>query len=170
MKILSNIFILLFISSLIACSHTSNNSSDSTNIIIQDEDESAQDSITIFGVKSERDPLEIINNLIDVELLTIDPDGLTIKNDSLKAAVIFFKGLGFGVTPQYTGNRLTGFSFISSRTDDNAYELAKDVISSYYGETKDEEWHNCTWMKDEIYIKLRPLHAEEGGLVMIWRF
>ena len=170
MKILSNIFILLFISSLIACSHTSNNSSNSINTIIQDDDESAQDSITIFGVKSERDPLEIINNLIDVELLTIDPDGLSIKNDSLKAAVVFFKGVGFGVTPQYRGGRLTGFNFISSRKDDNAYEQAKNVISSYYGETEDDEWHNCTWMKNEIYIKLRPLHTEEGGMVMIWSF
>lgn len=167
MKILSNIFILIFFSSLIGCSHTSN---DSINTIIQDEDELAPDSITIFGVKSERNPLEIINNIIAADLLTIEPDGISIENDSLKSAVVFLKGIGFGVMPSYSGDKLTGFHFISSRTDDRAYEDAKDVISSYYGETEDEEWHNSTWMKDEIYIKLRPLHTEEGGLVMIWRF
>ena len=46
----------------------------------------------------------------------------------------------------------------------------EDGYVTVYGETEDEEWHNCTWMKDEIYIKLRPLHTEEGGLVMIWSF
>ena len=91
MKILSNIFILIFFSSLIGCSYTSN---DSTYAILQDGDESAQDSITLFGVKSERDPLRIINNLIDVDILTLDPDRMSIKNDNLKAAVVLFKGLG----------------------------------------------------------------------------
>ena len=63
-----------------------------------------------------------------------------------------------------------GISFVSSRQDDAAYESLKELISKYYGDAEDEEWHNTSWNKNEVYIRIRPLHSEDGGLVMMWYF
>ncbi|MDE7093148.1 MAG: hypothetical protein K2O43_06990, partial [Muribaculaceae bacterium] len=78
---------------------------------------------------------------------------------------VSFNDVKFGINPSNCG-----ISFISSRQDEAAYESLKKLISKYYGDAEDEEWHNASWIKDEVYIHIRPLHSEYGGLVMIWDF
>ncbi|MDE5971028.1 MAG: hypothetical protein K2G74_09415 [Muribaculaceae bacterium] len=123
------------------------------------------DSVSIFGIKSPKQPLHILEILDESGILRIDRETLKISNDTLIGGIVSFNDVKFGINPF---NR--GISFVSSRQDEAAYESLKELISKYYGDAEDEEWHNASWNKNEVYIRIRPLHSEDGGLVMMWYF
>ncbi|MBD5199120.1 MAG: hypothetical protein HDS83_01835 [Bacteroidales bacterium] len=123
------------------------------------------DSVSIFRIKSPKNPLHILEILDESGILRIDRETLKISNDTLIGGIVSFNDVKFGINPS---NR--GISFISSRHDDKAYESIKGLISKYYGDTDDEEWHYSFWNNGDVHIRIRPLHSDDGGLVMIWTF
>ncbi|MDE5809990.1 MAG: hypothetical protein K2H59_06925 [Muribaculaceae bacterium] len=153
--------ILLFL--LINCTNKgklqTNSESDITESVIVD-------SVSIFGIKSPKNPLHILEILDESGILRIDRETLKISNDTLIGGIVSFEDIKFGINNP--SNR--GISFVSSRQDDAAYESLKELISKYYGDAEDEEWHNTSWNKNEVYIRIRPLRSEDGGLVMMWYF
>lgn len=82
---------------------------------------------------------------------------------------MYFNGVGFGINPHYKPQySFESFGFSSSQGDENSYDLVKDEISKYYGEGEETGWHYCYWRYNNISIQTRPLHTEDGGLVMFW--
>lgn len=72
-----------------------------------------------------------------------------------------------------------GFIFITSRHDRNAIHQLVSKISEFYGEPEiddeleDPEYQYYHWNRhnndsDTPYIRIRPVHSEEGGLTMMW--
>lgn len=72
-----------------------------------------------------------------------------------------------------------GFIFITSRDDRNAINQLVSKISEFYGEPEiedeleDPEYRYYHWNlykngPDAPYIRIRPVHSEEGGLTMMW--
>ena len=159
-------FLLIIVVFLIGC--TSNNK----NKAVNEEKEFTSipvDTISIFGIRTAKDPISILKGLSNNGV--IKTESLKIEKDSLKGGVIYFNGVGFGINPQYNPqNGFESFGFISSRSDEDSYNLVKNGISKYYGEGEETEWHRCYWKNDTINIRTRPLHTEDGGLVMFWEF
>ena len=72
-----------------------------------------------------------------------------------------------------------GFTFITSRHDKDAINLLVSKVSEFYGEPEiddaqeDPEYRYYHWNlfkkdPDAPYIRIRPVHSEEGGLTMMW--
>ena len=79
---------------------------------------------------------------------------------------MYFNGVGFGINPHFNLQYgFESFGFISSQSDDKSYNLVKDGISKYYGEGEETEWHHCYWRYNNIQIRTRPLHTEDGVLL-----
>lgn len=121
--------------------------------------------ITIFGVKTTSQELEAAKDLAKAGILNID----TIHEEDGKftGTVVEFAGVKFGM------NR--GFIFITSRHDKAAVKSLVKTISKYYGEPEIEgdesEPEYCYYIWDSPnapYIRIHPLHSEEGGLTMQW--
>jgi hypothetical protein len=129
----------------------------------------SSDSIKIFDVKSSRNSVDFFNQLSKSSFITVEEP--VIENDKVQNAIIYFNGTGFGATPMYDEDGdLSAVHLISSKSDDENYEHVKDAIMYFYGEKEDDEWHTCRWVTDSIQIKLRPLHSDESGTVMMWMF
>ena len=121
--------------------------------------------ITIFGVKTTSQELEAAKALAKAGILSIDT--IHEKDGKFTGAVVEFAGVKFGM------NR--GFIFITSRHDKAAVKSLVKTISKYYGEPEIEgdesEPEYCYYIWDSPnapYIRIRPLHSEEGGLTMLW--
>lgn len=140
--------------------------------VIEQEDTSITDSISVFGVMCPRKTVSILDELNKAGIISTDRNDFTMENEDLEQGIISFYGVDFGINPQYNRNkrRLDAFVFISSKAIDQTFNRLKQYISSFYGNPYDEEPYHCTWKSDDIYIKLRPLRAEEDGTVMIWNF
>lgn len=126
--------------------------------------------VTIFGVKSKREEIDFLNNLQQNGILTID--SISSDESGFKYAIVEFAGVKFGVNK--------GFSFLTSRKDKVAIESIVQKISEFYSEPwidnedKGEPqyqyygWNTIDPLKPSI--RIRPLHSDEGGLVMFWEF
>lgn len=165
-------FILVFLC-LIFCISCGQSSTNITDAQLEEKEKTGilniQDSISIFGIQSLKDPISILKALSDNGI--IKTENLKIENDTLKGGVIYFNGVSFGINLLY--NPKYGFEslgFISSLSDEDSYNLVKNGISKYYEEGEETEWHRCYWKNDTINIRIRPLHTEDGGLVMFWEF
>lgn len=168
MKVSHFILVFLCLIFCISCGQSSTNTADAQ---LEEKEKTEilniQDSILIFGIKSLKDPVSILKVLSDNGI--IKTENLKIENDTLKGGVMYFMGTGFGINPHYNPQYgFESFGFISSQNDDNSYNLVKDGISKYYGESEETEWHYCYWSDTTINIRTRPLHTEDGGLVMFW--
>lgn len=94
----------------------------------------------------------------------------TIKDKEFEYAVIEFAGVKFALNG--------GFVFITSEQNKQTIDSLVSKISSYYGEPfiddeGDPEYNYYHWnlyepSSDKPYIRIRPLHSDEGGLVMTW--
>lgn len=110
--------------------------------------------------------MELLDKLHQNGILTID--SISSDENGFRYAIIEFAGAKFGMNK--------GFSFITSRNDKAAINGIVQKISEYYGEpwidNEDQEepqyqyyfWN--TTNPDKPSIRVRPLHTEEGGLVM----
>lgn len=121
--------------------------------------------ITIFDVKTTSQELEAAKDLAKAGILNIDT--IHEKDGKFTGAVVEFAGVKFGM------NR--GFIFITSRHDKAAVKSLVKTISKYYGEPEIEgdesepEYCYYIWNSPNApYIRIRPLHSEEGGLTMLW--
>ena len=167
-------FILLFLFSC-SCHNKSKDSiieiSDSSlNNFQKFDNGSVKDTISIFGVKGNREEIDLLDNLQKNGILTID--SLSTNDSRFKYAVVEFAGIKFGMNK--------GFSFITSRKDKAAIKNIVQKISEFYGEPwidnedKDEPQYQYygwnTYDPTKPSIRIRPLHSEEGGLVMFWEF
>ena len=94
----------------------------------------------------------------------------TIKDKEFEYAVIEFAGVKFALNG--------GFVFITSEQNKQTIDSLVSKISSYYGEPfiddeGDLEYNYYHWnlyepSSEKPYIRIRPLHSDEGGLVMTW--
>ena len=128
------------------------------------------DIIEIFGIKTKRNEIDILDNLQKNGILKID--SISSDERGFKYAIVEFAGVKFGMNK--------GFSFITSRKDKAAIKNIVQKISEFYSEPwidnedKDEPQYQYygwnTYDPTKPSIRIRPLHSEEGGLVMFWEF
>ena len=119
-----------------------------------------------FWCQTTSQELEAAKDLAKAGILNIDT--IHEKDGKFTGAVVEFAGVKFGM------NR--GFIFITSRHDKAAVKSLVKTISKYYGEPDEiqgdeSEPEYCYYIWDSPnapYIRIRPLHSEEGGLTMQW--
>lgn len=126
--------------------------------------------VTIFGTSIHVDQKTAIGELSKAGILHVDT--INEKDGEFENAIIEFAGVKFGMNK--------GFIFFTSRQDKQAIDSLVNRISIYYGEPsiddeEEPEWSYYHWnlydtIPDMPYIRIRPVHSEEGGLVMTWRF
>ena len=125
--------------------------------------------VNIFGVQAERDEYSVAKKLEKAGILKIDR--ISTDNGKFQSAIVEFANVKFGMNK--------GFIFITSRHDRNAINQLVSKISEFYGEPEiddeleDPEYRYYHWNlykneSDAPYIRIRPVHSEEGGLTMIW--
>lgn len=125
--------------------------------------------VRVFGVETERDEYSVAKNLEKAGIIKIDE--ISTDNGKFKSAIVEFANVKFGM------NR--GFTFITSRHDKDAINLLVSKVSEFYGEPEiddaqeDPEYRYYHWNlfkkdPDAPYIRIRPVHSEEGGLTMMW--
>lgn len=126
-------------------------------------------NVSIFGVEAERDEYSVAKNLEKAGIINIDT--ISTDNGKFKSAIIEFANIKFGMNK--------GFIFITSRHDKEAINLLVSKISEFYGdpeiddELEDPEYRYYHWNlynnePNAPYIRIRPVHSEEGGLTMMW--
>lgn len=163
-------FLCLSVSVLSSCGNTPDKSVKAT-VINNYTDTSGTDSITvsIFGVETKTDECSVAKNLEKAGIIKIDR--ISMDNGKFQSAIVEFAGVKFGMNK--------GFVFITSVHDKDAVNLLVSKISDFYGEPEidgeqeDPEYCYYHWnlhksKPDAPYIRIRPLHSEEGGLTMIW--
>ena len=170
---ISQLLIIIFL--LVSCNKpttnsTYNNTASYKALSEEIDNKIIEDTITIFGVKAKREEIDLLNNLQQNGILTID--SLAINDSGFKYAIVEFAGVKFGMNK--------GFSFITSRKDKAAINNIVQKISEYYGEpwieNEDKEEPQYQYYRWNIpnplkpSIRIRPLHSDEGGLVMFWEF
>lgn len=127
------------------------------------------DSIQIFDVKSSRNSIDFFNNLGQSYFIKVEDP--VIEDGMVVNAIVYFNGIGFGATSHYDNDgAFSGVHLISTKNDDETYQIIKDAVMYFYGEKEDDEWHTCRWFTDSLQIDLRPLHTDECGTVMMWMF
>lgn len=125
--------------------------------------------VCIFGVEAERDEYSVAKKLEKTGILKIDT--ISTDNGKFQSAIVEFANVKFGMNK--------GFIFITSRDDRNAINQLLSKISEFYGEPEiedeleDPEYRYYHWNlykngPDAPYIRIRPVHSEEGGLTMMW--
>lgn len=125
--------------------------------------------VCIFGVEAERDEYSVAKKLEKAGILKIDT--ISTDNGKFQSAIVEFANVKFGMNK--------GFIFITSRDDRNAINQLVSKISEFYGEPEiedeleDPEYRYYHWNlykngPDAPYIRIRPVHSEEGGLTMMW--
>lgn len=130
--------------------------------------ESVQQSI-IFDVPIHLDERIAIKKFSEAGILKCD----TVKeaNGRFLGAVVEFAGVKFEMNK--------GFIFLTSKQDKKTIDALVSEISKYYDEPfidgEDEpEWNYYHWnlydtIPDNPYIRIRPVHSEDGGLMMTWQ-
>lgn len=128
------------------------------------------DTAIIFGTKIHLDERLAIKELSNSGMLKYDT--IYECNNQFAGAVVEFASVKFGLNK--------GFLFLTSRQDKQAIDSLVAKISQYYGEPSIEdngepEWNYYHWnlydtLPDRPYIRIRPIHSEEGGMVMTWGF
>lgn len=125
--------------------------------------------VCIFRVDAERDECSVVKKLEKAGILKIDT--ISTDNGKFQSAIVEFANVKFGMNK--------GFIFITSRHDRNAINQLISKISEFYGEPEiddeleDPEYRYDHWNlykngSDVPYIRIRPVHSEEGGLTMMW--
>lgn len=173
MKIIETIFGLLIWLLIVSCSSTidkSNAQTDSTDSTSEENTGSVQNHSIIFGVPIHVDERLAIKELEKEGLLSCET--VSEENGEFAGAVVEFAGVKFGLNK--------GFIFLTSRQDKQAIDSLVAKISQYYGEPDIDDngepewnyyhWNLCDTIPDRPYIRIRPIHSEEGGLVMSWTF
>lgn len=162
-------FLYLCASVLSSCGNTSNKCTTSP-INSDDTQTGVTDSIkvSVFGVETKADEYSVAKRLEKAGIIKID--NLSMENGKFQSAVIEFAGIKFGMNQ--------GFIFITSSQDKETVNILVSKISEFYGKPEidgnvdDPEYCYYNWnlkkSDSEPSIKIRPLHAEDGGLVMIW--
>lgn len=127
------------------------------------------DTAIIFATKVHVDERLAIRELAEAGLLKYDT--IEERNGQFAGAIVEFASVKFGLNK--------GFLFLTSRQDKQAIDSLVNRISKYYGEPDidgdydEPEWCYYHWnLYDTIpnrpYIRIRPVHSEEGGLAMTW--
>jgi len=123
----------------------------------------------IFDVPIHLDERIAIKELSDVGILKCD----TIEevDGQFAGAIVEFAGVKFGMNK--------GFLFLTSKQDKKTIDALVSEISKYYDEPfidgdDEPEWSYYHWnlydtLPNKPYIRIRPVHSEEGGLVMTWQ-
>lgn len=131
-------------------------------------DESSKE-VSIFGVTTSYDEFVLLNTLADVNIIKIDT--ITSNGSDFESAVIELAGVKFGANK--------GFIFITSQQTKQAITSLVKEISKFYGEPDvaddydEPQYSYFDWNLydgDGPHIRIRPLHSDEGGLLMMWRF
>lgn len=126
-------------------------------------------NVSIFGVEAERDEYSVAKNLEKAGIIKIDT--ISTDNGKFQSAIIEFANIKFWMNK--------GFIFVTSRHDKEAINLLVSKISEFYGdpeiddELEDPEYRYYHWNlynnePNAPYIRIRPVHSEEGGLTMMW--
>lgn len=127
-------------------------------------------SVKIFGVSCKKDERSVLSALENAGIMEVDT--IEFEDGRFRFAIVEFEGVKFGM------NR--GFNFITSQHDSKTIKALIKGISKYYGEPEidgydddDPEYRYYHWNlyrenPDDPYIRIRPLHSEEGGLTMWW--
>ena len=156
---------------IISCS-TKNNSSSNTEITISQSNEIPliDSTVSIFNTSIHLDEEKAIRELSAAGILKCDT--FKYNNEKFENAIIEFAGVKFCMNK--------GFLFLTSRQDKQAIDSLVNHISRYYGEPSiddegEPEWSYYHWnlydtIPDRPYIRIRPVHSEEGGLMMTWSF
>lgn len=123
----------------------------------------------IFDVPIHLDESIAIKELSEAGILKCDTVEET--NGRFLGAVVEFAGVKFGMNK--------GFRFLTSKQDKKTIDALVSEISKYYDEPfidgEDEpEWNYYHWnlydtIPDNPYIRIRPVHSEDGGLMMTWQ-
>ncbi|MBD5185162.1 MAG: hypothetical protein HDS92_00995 [Bacteroidales bacterium] len=157
--------IVLFITS---CSTKDTAPSDTSNIISESNDIARDSTVSIFNTSIHLDEEKAVRELAEAGILKCDT--LQETDGQFENAVIEFAGVKF--------NHNRGFVFVTSKQDKQTIDSIVSKISRYYGDpfiddSGDSEFDYYHWNLHEAssakpYIKIRPLHSDEGGLVMTW--
>lgn len=127
-------------------------------------------TVKIFGVSCKKDDRSVIMALENAGIIEVDT--IELEDGQFRFAIVEFEGVKFGM------NR--GFSFITSQHDSKTVKSLVNGISKFYGEpeidgddAEDPEYRYYHWNRirenpDDPYIRIRPVHSEEGGLTMWW--
>ena len=165
-------YLVCILSLCVASCSTRSNVPDASN---ETSSEAMSDSInekyaTIFGTTIHLNEGTAIRELSKAGILQIDT--INEKDGEFENAIIEFAGVKFGMNK--------GFLFLTSRQDKQAIDSLINRISEYYGEPSiddngEPEWSYYHWnlydtIPDRPYIRIRPVHSDEGGLMMTWRF
>lgn len=164
-------FISLFVLFITSCSTKNNTSSNASKIITRSNETAIIDStVYIFDTSIHLDEKRAIKELSEAGILKCDT--LHDKDEQFGGAVIEFAGVKFGLSQ--------GFVFITSKQDRQTIDSLVSKISKYYGEPNvdyngEPEYNYYHWNLHEAsfnkpYIRIRPLHCDEGGLVMTWNW
>ena len=118
------------------------------------------DTISFFGKTLVMDDsAHIIEQIKDI----VDEDEmLTIKDN-----VITVCKVGFGINIHDNGVLLIS----STQVDDPKIKTVVKYLNTLYGTASEEESDNYWWCKEDYNgntIRLRPLHSEEGGTVILF--
>lgn len=163
--------IVIMIILLASCSSGSNSATNvATNEPTADVDSVEIPTAKIFGTTIHLDELNAIEELSDAGIMKYDT--INVIDGEFAGAVVEFAGVKFGMN--------NGFLFLTSRQDMQAIDSLISEISKYYGEptidddgSGEPEWSYYHWnlydtIPDRPYIGIRPIHSDEGGLVMSW--
>ncbi len=137
-----------------------------------------QVSLSLLGMTIQGDSQdEIIGKLIEQtdEFDYYDEERTGIKR-------LMFCGVPFGITLKSEvtngGTTITNITLITSHQSKADFDAIKSGISKRLGNPDIEDcedeteidgrfYGRCTWYKDKCEAILRPLHSEEGGLVVL---
>lgn len=132
-----------------------------------------EERVPLFGVDTHGSSYDILKALEKKRVIKID--SICFDNEgSIEFAIIDFAGVKFGTNGSFT--------FCTSRHDAKAVRAIVKKISKYYGEPSTDDydedspeyayyhWNKFGIIPDEPYIRVRPVHSEEGGLTMLWQF
>ena len=154
--------------------------------------ERSKKDIHLFGVETKCDPERIIIDLSKAGVFKVDKisrvseevimrhnvdgdiqaDTIRYEKERVRSAIVEFAGVKFGLNVNYDKGYFR-FNFITSIPIDQSYTPLKNTIAKYYGNPEDvADEYSCSWhtFSDEgPWIRIRPLHSDDGGTVMMWQ-
>ena len=129
--------------------------------------EAAIDTITFFGK-----PVVMDNqtNILHQIRMIAEKDSMLTYTTDVDTRVLTVCGVGFGVNV-HGDNSIILIS--STQVDDPRITSIVKYLNGIYGEAYEGEPDNYWWGKDgrssvEATVRMRPLHSEEGGCVIIF--
>ena len=156
-------------------------------------EERSNRDITLFGVETKCNPKAIVEDLAKAGIFKVDSiryvkedyvhhyqgnnilavDTIRYQNERMRSAIVEFAGVKFGLNVNYDKGCFM-FAFISSVPIDQSFEPLKNTIMSYYGDAEDgdDDAFSCSWNTfsgDGPWIRIRPLHSDDGGTMMMWQ-